>query len=458
MDAAQVLDLVMSRRRTATGPLVVGISGFCGAGKSTLARHLVEALPGAVRMRGDDFLDPTRSHRRSTDWGGVDRERLVAEVLDPFRHGRTGTFRRFDWATRSLGDPEPLPRTDLLVVDLIGLFHPEALPSLDLTVWCDVELDVAAHRGIERDRRLGRDHERLWHDIWIPNDRDFAERFVPRERADVLYEPSLPLDQPHRVECPGPMTSLSARAESLLALHHRSTPVVLPTVWDAWSARAAVASGFEALTVGSHPLADSLGSGDGEQMSLDDALAGIARIAGAVDVPVSADMESGYDTAPAELVERVLEAGAVGVNIEDTVHSEGRLRGAQEHADYIAGIRRAADEAGVHLVINGRTDAFKTEQEIPDRLAEAITRLNLLEAAGADSLYPVGVPDTATLEALLAAVSTPLNVTAHPAKGAIPDGLGLARLSELGVRRVSFGPLLQAALGAHLDEVTAAWR
>ena len=177
-----------------------------------------------------------------------------------------------------------------------------------------------------------------------------------------------------------------------------------------------------------------------------------------MDVPVSADMESGYDTAPAELVERLLEAGAVGVNIEDTVHSQGRLRGAQEHADYIAGIRAAADGAGVHLVINGRTDAFKAEEEIPDRLAEAITRLNLLEEAGADSLYPVGVPDTATLEALLAAVNTPLNVTAHPVKGAIPDGLDLARLTELGVRRVSYGPLLQAALADHLDEVTTAWR
>ncbi|MGP9536649.1 isocitrate lyase/PEP mutase family protein [Brachybacterium sp. AOP43-C2-M15] len=254
------------------------------------------------------------------------------------------------------------------------------------------------------------------------------------------------------------MTSLSERAESLLALHHRSTPVVLPTVWDAWSARAAVSAGFEALTIGSHPLADSVGAGDGEDMSLDEALAGIARITGAVDVPVSADVESGYDTEPAELVERVLEAGAVGVNVEDTVHSQGRLRGAQEHADYIAGIRRAADEAGVHLVVNGRTDVFKTEERIPDRLAEAITRLNLLEAAGADSLYPVGVPDVATLTALLAAVDTPLNVTAHPVTGSIPEGLDLARLTELGVRRVSFGPLLQMALADHLDEVTKAWR
>lgn len=254
------------------------------------------------------------------------------------------------------------------------------------------------------------------------------------------------------------MTSLSERAESLLALHHRSTPVVLPTVWDAWSAQAAVSAGFEALTVGSHPVANSVGAGDGEDMSLEDALAGIARVTRAVDVPVSADVESGYDTDAAELVDRVLEAGAVGINVEDTVHSEGRLRGAQEHADYIARIRRAADEAGVHLVINGRTDVFKTTEQIPDRLAEAITRLNLLESAGADSLYPVGVPDEATLKALLAAISTPLNVTAHPVNGAIPEGLDLARLTELGVHRVSFGPLLQAALGDHIVEVTKAWR
>ncbi|MDN5822383.1 isocitrate lyase/PEP mutase family protein [Brachybacterium alimentarium] len=254
------------------------------------------------------------------------------------------------------------------------------------------------------------------------------------------------------------MTSLSARADSLLALHHRSTPVVLPTVWDAWSAQAAVSAGFEALTVGSHPVANSVGAGDGEDMSLEDALAGIARVARAVDVPVSADVESGYDTAAGELVERVLEAGAVGVNIEDTVHSEGRLRGAQEHADYIAGVRQAADAAGAHLVINGRTDVFKTDEQIPDRQAEAITRLNLLEGAGADSLYPVGLPDVATLKALLAAVSAPLNVTAHPVNGSIPEGLDLARLTELGVRRVSFGPLLQAALADHLDEITKAWR
>ena len=110
----------------------------------------------------------------------------------------------------------------------------------------------------------------------------------------------------------GVMADLATRAQQLLDLHHSGTTLVLPTVWDAWSANAVVAAGFPALTIGSHPLADSRGQGDNEAMSLDDALDGIRRITAAVDVPVSADMESGYDTAAPELVERVLDAGAVG--------------------------------------------------------------------------------------------------------------------------------------------------
>ena len=98
------------------------------------------------------------------------------------------------------------------------------------------------------------------------------------------------------------MADLATRAQQLLDLHHSGTTLVLPTVWDAWSANAVVAAGFPALTIGSHPLADSSGQGDNEAMSLDDALDGIRRITASVEVPVSADMESGYDTAAPELV------------------------------------------------------------------------------------------------------------------------------------------------------------
>lgn len=166
-------------------PVVVGLSGYCGAGKSTLARALVGAVPGGVRLRGDDFLDPVRSHRRSSDWDGVERDRLVGTVLDPFRRSVPGTFRRFDWSTRALGPEEPVPRAAVLVVDLIGMLHPDVLPWLDLAVWCDVDPGTAALRGMRRDRLLGRDHDRLWRDVWVPNDRDFARRFAPAEAADL---------------------------------------------------------------------------------------------------------------------------------------------------------------------------------------------------------------------------------------------------------------------------------
>ncbi|KQM23416.1 MULTISPECIES: uridine kinase family protein [unclassified Frigoribacterium] len=190
MDQGEVVEHVALRAGSAGCPIVVGISGFCGSGKSTLAHRMVEALPGAVRMRGDDFLDPARSHLRSADWDGVDRQRLVSSVLEPFRGEQQGEFRRYDWAVGALGAPEPVPRAEILVVDLIGLFHPEALPSLDVTVWCDVELDVAVGRGMARDRELGRRHEALWTDVWAPNDRDFAQEFLPRERAETLYASS----------------------------------------------------------------------------------------------------------------------------------------------------------------------------------------------------------------------------------------------------------------------------
>jgi 2-methylisocitrate lyase-like PEP mutase family enzyme len=253
------------------------------------------------------------------------------------------------------------------------------------------------------------------------------------------------------------MGDLENRAVELHRLHHTGETLVLPTVWDAWSARTVVDAGFPALSIGSHPLADSRGQADNEAMTLEDALEGVARVTAAVDVPVTADMESGYDTPAAELVERVLEAGAVGLNIEDTVHSEGRLREVQEHADYIGAIRQAADEAGVELVVNARTDAFMGEVEVfDDPLAEAITRLRACEEAGARCLYPIRVPDSTTLRTLLSELTCPLNVTAHPEHGAWSGTL--EELREAGVHRITFGPLLLAALQPRLVELVTPWR
>ncbi len=185
MDLSTLTTLVALRVRQIDHPMVVGISGYGGSGKSTLARALVDCLPSAARIRGDDFLDPVRSHQRSTDWGGVERRRLADEVLLPFRERRPSNFRRYDWEVGALGDPEPVPRCDVIIVDLIGLFHPEMLDAFDLTVWCDVDLDTAQERGMRRDAELGRDHRRLWTEVWVPNERDFEARFAPRALAEI---------------------------------------------------------------------------------------------------------------------------------------------------------------------------------------------------------------------------------------------------------------------------------
>ena len=159
----------------------------------------------------------------------------------------------------------------------------------------------------------------------------------------------------------------------------------------------------------------------------------IKRIVNAVDLPVSADVESGYGLEPGELIERLLEAGAAGANIEDVVHTEGkRVRERQEHADYIAGARKAADDAGVDFVINGRTDAVKLGLDVyQDPLGEAVERSKLMEQAGARAVYPVGLSSVDQISAVVQAVSVPVNATAHPVEA---HGAGdLNKLKELGI-------------------------
>jgi len=206
--------------------------------------------------------------------------------------------------------------------------------------------------------------------------------------------------------------------------------------------------------VGSHPVASSLGRADSEDLTLDEMLARVALITGAVDVPVSADLEAGYGAEPTRIIEGLLEAGAVGLNLEDTVHSEGgRLRSTQEHADFIGAIRAAADDASVHVVVNARTDILlHAIGPDTDRLDRAIERLQATAASGADVLYPVGLHDDATWGRLTSDLSLPLNALARP------DRDDLANLAGLGVGRISFGPTWQRALAGRAADLLAPWR
>lgn len=246
---------------------------------------------------------------------------------------------------------------------------------------------------------------------------------------------------------------LTQRAASLLELHQPGNPVVLPTVWDAWSAKLAVDAGFSALTVGSHPVADSVGKSDQEGMTFDDLLARVIQITDAVDVPVSVDIESGYAETPSRLIDGLLGVGAVGLNIEDTVHSEGgRLRSSAEHAELVGALRAAADAAGVHVVINARTDLFiRQDGDESDRVDRAIARLTEAASAGADVLYPVGLHEPDTLRRLTSELPLPVNAIG------LPDQSDPASYGPLGVGRISFGPFLQAALAGRAKEILARW-
>ncbi|WP_424215890.1 isocitrate lyase/PEP mutase family protein (plasmid) [Streptomyces sp. BI20] len=245
----------------------------------------------------------------------------------------------------------------------------------------------------------------------------------------------------------------AARAQRLKKLHADHKPLVLPTVWDVWSARTAAGAGFPALTIGSHPLAESRGARDQEGQTFEEVLAAVRPIIAAVDVPVSVDLEAGYGQRPADLIAGLVEVGGAGLNIEDTVHSEGgRLRDTREHADYVAGLRAAADDAGVPVWINGRTDLFAHAQDAAAVLDEAIERLLALERAGADSVYPVRIQDDdELLTAVTGALGVPVNSTAHPVKH------DLDRFRRLGVGRITYGPLLQLAMTDAMKDALRPW-
>jgi 2-methylisocitrate lyase-like PEP mutase family enzyme len=253
---------------------------------------------------------------------------------------------------------------------------------------------------------------------------------------------------------PRQTTDLITQATALRELHRPGDPGVFPTVWDAWSAALAQSAGFAALTVGSHPVADSIGRSDNEGMTFDELLTRVAQIADAVSLPLSVDIESGYGESPDRLIDGLLGVGAVGLNIEDTVHSEGgRLREAAEHADLVGALRAAADSAGVPVVINARTDLFiKQVGDEADRVDRAIERLRLCADAGASSLYPVGRHSDDVQRRLTSELPLPVNAIGVPALDS------LAHFAELGVGRISFGPLWQADLAERSKELLGHWR
>jgi 2-methylisocitrate lyase-like PEP mutase family enzyme len=250
-------------------------------------------------------------------------------------------------------------------------------------------------------------------------------------------------------------------ASRLRAMHHGPQPLILPNVWDAASARCYAEAGFAALATSSGAVAATLGYADGQTPG-ELMLAAVARIARSVGVPVTADIETGYGLAPAELAERLLEAGICGCNLEDSDPASRTLADPSRQADYLAAVRAAA---GQDLVINARVDVFirpgprgggargddnrgDDGRDTGDAVAAAVQRANTYLAAGADCAYPIFAPPDA-LPRLVREISGPVNAMHWP------GGPSLARLAEFGVARITFGSTLHAAAGERVRELAA---
>ncbi|AZQ73116.1 MULTISPECIES: isocitrate lyase/PEP mutase family protein [Streptomyces] len=244
---------------------------------------------------------------------------------------------------------------------------------------------------------------------------------------------------------------MRTNADAFRARHHSSAtdgPLVLPGPWDAASARAFADAGFRALATPSAGVSASLGYADGEAPAAEmfTAVGRIVRAVAAEGVVVTADVEDGYGLPPRELVERLLESGVVGCNLEDTDRTTGQLKEPRAHADWLAAVVAEADG---RLVVNARIDTFLKDDV--DSAAPAVERGLLYAAAGADCVYPILAP-AELLAPIAERVGLPVNALA------MPGGPSPAELGALGAARVTFGGGLHRRAMAAVEEIAAELR
>jgi 2-methylisocitrate lyase-like PEP mutase family enzyme len=229
----------------------------------------------------------------------------------------------------------------------------------------------------------------------------------------------------------------ASKAEAFRALHRGPRLLLLPNAWDAMSARIVASEGFPAIATTSGGVAWALGYPDGEAAPWDEVVAATARIARAVSVPVTADIETGYGDTPeavARSIGDIIGAGAVGVNLEDGLRSGAApIRTVDDMVARIRAAREAARAADVPIVINARTDLYlKNIGDEQSRFDEAVVRARAYFAAGADCFYPITLRDAETIGRLVRALNAPVNI------GGVRAGFpNVAELEALGVRRAS---------------------
>lgn len=242
------------------------------------------------------------------------------------------------------------------------------------------------------------------------------------------------------------MSSQAEKAEKFRGLHDRKRVLILPNAWDVPSARIFEDTGFPAVATSSAGMMVSLGYPDGEEIPVEKYLSAVRKIARVLAVPLTVDIVGGFGESPDEVaktVERVVDAGAVGINIEDFVHSTKQLLPIEEQVARLQALLRLQKSTAINFVINARTDAFRYGQgDEGAKLKETIRRGMAYRDVGADCVYPMGLTDEASISKFVEAVDFPTNVMVR--KG-LPS---VSELQRLGVARVSFGPSASyAAMG-----------
>ncbi|MEP7243964.1 MAG: isocitrate lyase/phosphoenolpyruvate mutase family protein [Gammaproteobacteria bacterium] len=249
------------------------------------------------------------------------------------------------------------------------------------------------------------------------------------------------------------MSSGYEKAMYFRSLHVRGQPLVLFNVWDVGSAKAVEGAGARALATGSWSVAKANGYDDGERVPLDFAIENLARIARATELPVTVDLESGYGVGAENVgwtVERSIDAGAVGCNLEDSDPATGSLRAIDAQVERIAHARKAADAKELPYFINVRSDPFFVRSEAlandDERIAEVLKRAKAYAAAGADGLFVPGLADAVLIRKVADGSSLPLNIMVSDKTPPLRE------LGSLGVARVSHGPRPYLAMMKKLQE------
>lgn len=252
-------------------------------------------------------------------------------------------------------------------------------------------------------------------------------------------------------------TTQIAHAESFGALHVKGVPLRLFNIWDAASAGAVARSGAAALATSSFAVAHARGDGDGENLCFDKLIAVVSEIAHTVDLPLTVDIETGYGDTPqavAASVTRVIEAGGIGVNLEDGLVGRQGIRSVPEQCARIEAARRAAADTGIPIFINARCDLFNgvpVERQTGDMLPLMLERATAYAGAGASGFFIPWLTSPKLIGALCAEAPVPVNILGDPAAPSADE------LASLGVSRISLGAWPIFGMLAKLEVAAKTW-